>query len=110
MRFKINIIGPAPSIDTVTGPSERPPRQGQDKSLLVGNKYRIGKKIANGSFGEMRLAKNMQNGETLIVKMEPLKAKVPTLQVEFTFYNMLGVHEGNKAVKCYTFFVILTIF
>lgn len=66
--------------------------------LMVGPNYRVGKKIGNGNFGELRLGKNLYNGEYVAIKMEPTKAKVPQLSLEYRHYRMLGVAEGIPKV------------
>ncbi|XP_023341323.1 casein kinase I homolog hhp2 [Eurytemora carolleeae] len=43
--------------------------------LVLNNKYKIGNKIANGAFGQLRLVKNTQTGEDLAIKLEPMNAK-----------------------------------
>lgn len=66
--------------------------------LMVGPHYRVGKKIGNGNFGELRLGKNIYNNEHVAIKMEPLKAKVPQLASEYRFYKALGAYEGIPKV------------
>lgn len=66
--------------------------------LMVGPNYRVGKKIGNGNFGELRLGKNLYNGEYVAIKMEPVKAKVPQLSLEYRHYRMLGNIEGVPKV------------
>lgn len=66
--------------------------------LMVGPHYRVGKKIGNGNFGELRLGKNIFNNEHVAIKIEPIKAKVPQLAAEYRFYKMLGVYEGIPKV------------
>ena len=58
--------------------------------LIIGGKYRIGKKIANGAFGQLRLAKDTHYGDDLAVKLEPVNSKIPQLFLEYEFYKKLG--------------------
>ena len=58
--------------------------------LIIGGKYKIGKKIANGAFGQLRLAKDTHYGDDLAVKLEPVNSKIPQLFLEFEFYKKLG--------------------
>ena len=44
--------------------------------LIVGGKYRIGKKISNGAFGQLRLVTDVFSGDPLAIKLEPENAKV----------------------------------
>ena len=69
--------------------------------LVIGGKYRVGKKIANGAFGQLRLAKNTLNGEDLAVKLEPVNSKIPQLFLEFEFYRKLGDDQALPKVHYY---------
>ena len=55
--------------------------------LIVGGKYRVGKKISNGAFGQLRLVTDVFTGEDLAIKLEPENAKIPQLFLEFEFYT-----------------------
>lgn len=44
--------------------------------LIVAGKYRIGKKISNGAFGQLRLVTDVFSGENLAIKLEPENAQV----------------------------------
>lgn len=68
--------------------------------LTIGNQFKVGLKIATGSFGEVRLGKCIQSGEDVIIKLEPMNTKVPTLLLEYRFYSMLGMQTG----ECLCFF------
>ena len=56
--------------------------------LLVANKYIVGKKIANGAFGQLRLGKDSENGFQVAIKLEPVNAKIPMLFLENRFYKV----------------------
>ena len=50
--------------------------------LLVGARYRVGKKIANGAFGQLRVGVDTSNqaaekDKEVAIKMEPMDAKIP---------------------------------
>lgn len=47
--------------------------------LRVGGKYRLGKKIGAGSFGDIFLGTNITNGEEVAIKLESVKSKHPQL-------------------------------
>ncbi|KAL1494195.1 hypothetical protein ABEB36_009830 [Hypothenemus hampei] len=66
--------------------------------LMVGPNFRVGKKIGNGNFGELRLGKNLYNNEHVGIKLEPIKSKAPQLHLEYRFYKMLGQTEGIPKV------------
>ena len=53
--------------------------------LIVGKRYKVGKKIANGAFGQLRLVKDIVTGEDLAIKLEPVNARIPQLFLEFEF-------------------------
>lgn len=96
--------------------------------LRVGNKYRLGRKIGSGSFGDIYLGKlifvtkvwslvyvcpgfliihfqhshlgtNIATGEEVAIKLECIKTKHPQLHIESRFYKMLQGGVGIPAVK-----------
>ncbi|KAG6642221.1 hypothetical protein CIPAW_09G127700 [Carya illinoinensis] len=40
---------------------------------VIAGKFKLGRKIGSGSFGELYLAINVQTGEEVAVKLEPVK-------------------------------------
>jgi len=64
--------------------------------LRVGNKYRIGQKIGSGSFGEIYRGTNIQTGEQVAIKLEPVKTRHPQLLYESRLYKILN--SGGNAV------------
>ncbi|KVH97927.1 Protein kinase, ATP binding site-containing protein, partial [Cynara cardunculus var. scolymus] len=48
----------------------------------VGNKFRLGRKIGSGSFGEIYLGTNIQTNEEVAIKLENIKTKHPQLLYE----------------------------
>ena len=69
--------------------------------LIIGGKYKIGKKIANGAFGQLRLVKDTHYGEDLAVKLEPVNSKIPQLFLEFEFYKKRGDDNALPRVHYY---------
>ncbi|XP_057381113.1 casein kinase I-like [Daphnia carinata] len=67
--------------------------------LRVGNKYRLGRKIGSGSFGDIYLGTNIATGEEVAIKLECIKTKHPQLHIESRFYKMLQGGVGIPAVK-----------
>jgi serine/threonine protein kinase len=57
--------------------------------LRVGRKYRLGRKIGSGSFGDIYLGTNMSTGEEVAIKLESTKSKHPQLQRETRIYRSL---------------------
>lgn len=50
------------------------------KDFIIGLKYKLKRKIGSGSFGDIYLGINIQNGEEVAVKIESIK--VSCLNVE----------------------------
>ncbi|KAK9282476.1 hypothetical protein L1049_005394 [Liquidambar formosana] len=65
----------------------------------VGNKYRLGRKIGSGSFGEIYLGTNIQTNEELAIKLENVKTKHPQLLYESKLYKILQGGNGIPNVK-----------
>lgn len=91
--------------------------------LRVGNKYRIGRKIGSGSFGDIYLGKtslstlfrvlytkllssyclgtNIVTNEEVAIKLESIKAKHPQLEYEAKVYRALQGGVGIPFVRWY---------
>ncbi|XP_077980011.1 casein kinase I-like isoform X3 [Glandiceps talaboti] len=67
--------------------------------LRVGNKYRLGRKIGSGSFGDIYLGTNITNGEEVAIKLECVKTKHPQLHIESKFYKMMQGGVGIPTIK-----------
>eukprot|EP01112_Ceratiomyxa_fruticulosa_P003568 TRINITY_DN1388_c0_g1_i6.p1 TRINITY_DN1388_c0_g1~~TRINITY_DN1388_c0_g1_i6.p1 ORF type:complete len:452 (-),score=86.14 TRINITY_DN1388_c0_g1_i6:300-1655(-) len=67
--------------------------------LRVGNKYRLGRKIGSGSFGDIYLGTNITNGEEVAIKLEAAKTKHPQLFYESRLYKVLAGGVGIPYVK-----------
>ena len=57
--------------------------------LRVGGKYRLGRKIGSGSFGEIYLGVNVHNNEEVAIKLEEVKTRHPQLLYESKLYRIL---------------------
>ncbi|XP_071724833.1 uncharacterized protein [Rutidosis leptorrhynchoides] len=68
---------------------------------IVGGKYKLGRKIGAGSFGELYRGVNIQNGEEVGVKLEPVKTKHPQLHYESKVYMILQGGMGIPTLKWY---------
>ncbi|KAJ3040049.1 serine/threonine protein kinase [Rhizophlyctis rosea] len=79
--------------------SQGPPHPLMD--LQVGNKYRIGRQIGSGSFGDIYLGTNTINGEEVAIKLENIKAKHPQLEYEARVYKSLAGGVGIPVVRWY---------
>jgi len=50
--------------------------------LRVGGKFRLGRKIGSGSFGDIYIGTHVQSGEEVAIKLESIKSKHPQLLYE----------------------------
>lgn len=83
--------------------------------IRVANKYRLGRKIGAGSFGDIYLGKllielfclltptptgvNIVNGEQVAVKLESVRARHPQLEYEARVYKALAGGVGIPFVR-----------
>lgn len=66
---------------------------------IVGGKYKLGRKIGSGSFGEIFLATHIDTFEIVAVKLENTKTKHPQLLYEAKVYTILQGGSGIPSVK-----------
>eukprot|EP00026_Physarum_polycephalum_P004225 Phypoly_transcript_04242.p1 GENE.Phypoly_transcript_04242~~Phypoly_transcript_04242.p1 ORF type:complete len:542 (+),score=95.88 Phypoly_transcript_04242:44-1669(+) len=66
---------------------------------IANDKYRLGKKLGGGSFGDIYLGTDLDTDEQVAIKLEPVKSKHPQLFYEARLYKVLGGEEGIPAVK-----------
>jgi len=67
--------------------------------LRVGNKYRLGRKIGSGSFGDIYLGTHIQTSEEVGIKLESVKTKHPQLLYESKLYKILQGGTGIPNVR-----------
>ncbi|CAL5208028.1 unnamed protein product [Lathyrus oleraceus] len=67
--------------------------------LVIGGKFKLGRKIGSGSFGELYLGVNVQTQEEVAVKLEPVKTKHPQLLYESKLYMLLQGGTGIPHIK-----------
>ncbi|KAK0168169.1 hypothetical protein PV327_001995 [Microctonus hyperodae] len=67
--------------------------------LRVGSRYRLGRKIGSGSFGDIYLGTNISTGEEVAIKLECIKTRHPQLHIESRFYKMMQGGVGIPAIK-----------
>ncbi|PSS07337.1 Casein kinase 1-like protein [Actinidia chinensis var. chinensis] len=60
----------------------------------IGNKFRLGRKIGSGSFGEIYLGTIIQTNEEVAIKLENVKTKHPQLLYESKLYKILQGGTG----------------
>ncbi|KAG5240684.1 casein kinase family protein [Salix suchowensis] len=66
---------------------------------VIGGKFKLGRKIGSGSFGELYLGINVQSGEEVAVKLESVKTKHPQLHYESKLYMLLQGGTGIPHLK-----------
>ena len=69
--------------------------------LRVGKKFRLGKKIGSGSFGDIYLGTNVSTGEPVAMKLESTKSKHPQLVYEAKLYKILQGAVGIPYIRWY---------
>jgi len=63
--------------------------------LRVGRKFRLGRKLGSGAFGDCYLGTNILSGENAAIKLEPLESKHRQLLYEAKIYKLL---EGGVGI------------
>ncbi|KAG0164851.1 serine/threonine protein kinase [Apophysomyces sp. BC1034] len=71
----------------------------EGRDVVLGGKYKLGRKIGAGSFGEIYLGSNIQNNEDVAVKMENIRAAHPQLEYESRVYKLLAGGVGIPFVR-----------
>mmetsp|Transcript_34308 Transcript_34308/g.59791 ORF Transcript_34308/g.59791 Transcript_34308/m.59791 type:complete len:316 (+) Transcript_34308:112-1059(+) len=69
--------------------------------LRVGGKFRLGRKIGSGSFGDIYIGTNVQTGDEVAIKLESIKSKHPQLLYESKLYKILAGGIGVPNVHWY---------
>jgi len=69
--------------------------------IRVGRKYRLGKKVGSGSFGDIYLGTHIDNDDKVAIKLEPASTRHPQLKYESRLYNLLKGAVGIPDVKWY---------
>jgi len=69
--------------------------------LRVGGKFRLGRKIGSGSFGDIYIGTNVQTSDEVAIKLESIKSKHPQLLYESKLYKILAGGVGVPNVHWY---------
>ena len=69
--------------------------------LRVGKKYRLGRRIGKGSFGDIYLGVNVSTGEEIAIKLEKRNSPQPQLLRETRIYRALHGAAGIPVVRWY---------
>ena len=67
--------------------------------LRVGGRFRLGRKIGSGSFGDIYLGENVITREEVAIKLECNKTKHPQLHIEAKLYKMMNGTLGIPQVS-----------
>lgn len=67
----------------------------------IASKYRLGRKIGSGSFGDIFLVTNIQTGEQLAAKMEKVNTNHPQLLYESRLYRLFQGEPGIPTIHWY---------
>jgi len=67
--------------------------------LRIGNKFRLGRKLGEGSFGDVFKGHNIISNEEVAIKLEPRTAKHPQLHIEAKFLKLLAGGIGIPKLK-----------
>ncbi|XP_042543037.1 casein kinase I-like [Dipodomys spectabilis] len=73
--------------------------KGSKADFIVGEKYKLLRKIGSGSFGDIYLAVNVINSEEVAVKLESQKARHPQLLYESKLYRILQGGVGIPHIR-----------
>ncbi|CAH9093748.1 unnamed protein product [Cuscuta europaea] len=68
---------------------------------VIDGKFKMGRKIGSGSFGELYLGSNLQTGEEVAIKLESVKTRHPQLHYESKIYMLLQGGTGIPNLKWY---------
>ena len=66
--------------------------------IRVAGRYRLGTLLGRGSFGEIYLGTDVQNGSEVAIKLEPKRASYPQLAYEYRLYRILHGKEKTNSV------------
>lgn len=69
--------------------------------LRVGGKFRLGRRLGSGSFGDVYLGTNVQTGEEVAIKLEPTNSRSPQLFHECKLYKIMAGSVGIPDVHWY---------
>ena len=69
--------------------------------LRVGGKYRMGRKIGNGSFGEIYIGTNIQTNKEVAIKLENVRSPHPQLLYESKIFRVLQGGPGIPGIMWY---------
>eukprot|EP00803_Ostreobium_quekettii_P009544 evm.model.scf_85EXC.1 EVM.evm.TU.scf_85EXC.1 scf_85EXC:16254-19834(+) len=72
-----------------------------EKDRLLGGRYRLGRKLGSGSFGDIYLGINVETKEEVGIKIESAKTRQPQLLYESKLYKILKGGVGIPNVRTF---------
>ena len=69
--------------------------------IRIAGKYRLGRKIGSGSFGDICIGTHLLTGEEVGIKLESTKTKHPQLLYESKIYKILQGGTGIPNIRWY---------
>ncbi|KAL3139937.1 Casein kinase 1-like protein 12 [Trebouxia sp. C0009 RCD-2024] len=69
--------------------------------IRIAGRYRLGRKIGSGSFGDIYLGLHIHTGEEVGIKLESIKTKHPQLLYESKLYKILQGGTGIPNIRWY---------
>jgi len=82
----------------IASSSSHPSHSSNSQNGIVGNHYRVGKKIGEGSFGVVFEGTKLVSGTAVAIKFEPRKSDAPQLRDEFRSYRTMNGTPGVPQV------------
>ncbi|XKL60848.1 hypothetical protein PGB90_007905 [Kerria lacca] len=67
--------------------------------VRIGNRYRLGRKIGSGSFGDIYLGTNICTGTEVAIKLECIRTRHPQLHIESKIYKVMQGGPGIPEMK-----------
>ena len=81
--------------------------------IRIAGRFRLGRKLGSGSFGEIYIATDLTTQEEVAVKLEHRKTKHPQLHIECRFYKVSPPSIFNyilfvyiKSISLHIFFIL----
>lgn len=80
---------------------EQASASGMALDIRIAGKYRLGRKIGGGSFGDIYLGTHIHTGEEVAIKLESVKTRHPQLLYESKLYKILLGGTGIPNIRWY---------
>ena len=78
--------------------------------IRIAGRFRLGRKLGSGSFGEIYIATDLTTQEEVAVKLEHRKTKHPQLHIECRFYKVSPPSIFNHILFVYNIYFITYLF